>query len=240
MKISIAIIFLLSIILCSCTGSRYSSETILKEVDFDNIDSIKIQSYRSVLRRESDTALKELIIDKIIDQPITIELNKDSLKNRIKHFLNSFPESRGIPYDKSELIAFKKDYLRKKNIDTLDIDSLYNIPRKKWATRNIISYEYSITFYFQKEDEESLFMWKLGDNVINYSFCCTDNENDILYRTFKGYTAYSTEYILDIEFQKRYIELFNSVLSYYNKTNRTDYPLLDVDYEIWSGIIRDY
>ena len=243
MKISIAIIFLLTIVLCSCTGTRYSSESISKDVDFENINLIEITKYETFLNKESDTSFNEFVFNEIIVDSVFVDLTiKDSkhLKSKLKYFLETFPKSRPEPYEEKELIKFKKVYLARNKIDTLDIDSVYNMSRKKRGTRNILSYRYRIRVNFHSEDEESLSIWKYADNIISYSFCCTDFKNDILYKTFKGYTAYSIEYILDIEFQKRFIELFNSVLSYYNKTNGTDYPLLDVEYEIWNGIISDY
>lgn len=235
-------ILCLTLILSSCTGSRYSSESILKQVDFENIESIEIDYYYTELNKSSDTSYNEYVSRDIINKPINIELNNNaanSLKNSIKYFLNNFPDSRKEPYKKDELIVFKKNYLRTIDNDTFDIDSIYNMSRKKRGTRNILSYRYSMRLNFHSEDEKSLSIWKSNDNIVSYSFCCTDYKNNWIYKITKGYDAYSLEYILDIEFQRRYIEMFNSILSYYNRTNGTDYPLLDVEYEIWSGIISD-
>ena len=224
----------------SCTGSRYSSRYVLNEINLKGLESIEIIKYHMQVNNEIENKNFSKQSTRFIDSTILINYKnviKDSLKNELAEFFKNFPESRSKPYQNKELIIIKKNYLNSKNIDTINIDSIYQLPREVRANRNIEAFYYRMKFNFNSTEYESLLIGNFGDNIISYGFCCKDYESNILYRTFKGYTAYTTEYILDIEFQKRFVGLFNDILTKYNETNGTDYPLLDVDYEVWSGII---
>lgn len=219
----------------SCTGSRYSSESTLGSVDFENIDSISIFKYSSSIYSDTAKSFNSLVYTRIMDTTKAIVVkDKDTLlKKKIVDFFNSIPDSRPRAFLPDSLLVFKKRNLNKMGIDTLDIDSVYNMVRKG---RNVISYNYTLRFHFKNESEESISFNKEKDNVISYSFCCT-NKDSWMFNTMKTYSKYSIEYILDIEFQKKFVHLFNDILAKYNEANGTDFPLLDVDYEVWSGII---
>lgn len=226
----------------SCTGSRYSSEAFLQNYKSKNIDSVSIDTYYSLKYKYSDTSLNKKELIQIITNPIIIHLNENSdksLNNDLNHFLEIIPNSTEIPYSQNELIKFKKNYLQSNSIDTLNVDSLYNLPISVQMQRNLLSYRYGLTIYFSSQNNRFLTIWKSNDNTFTYSFCCK-NDNDWFVNNLKGYYLFSKEYVLDIEFQKRFVRLFNDILTKYNETNGTDYPLLDVDYEVWSGIIRDH
>ncbi|MFN3194314.1 MAG: hypothetical protein ACE364_00015 [Chlorobiota bacterium] len=236
------IIILTALLMVSCTGSRYSSESTLGSIDFENIDSVSILRYGKSIKSDTTTSYSTLIYTDIIDTTKHLQLvDKDSLlKNKIMNLFYYMPDSKPKYFLPDSLMSFKKRYLKDTGIDTLDIDSIYNMPRSLRKIRNIVSFEYTIKIHFRNESEESIYFYNEGDNVISYSFCCENREswiNKNLLKHMKNYSKYSREYILDIEFQKRFVHLFNDILAKYNETNGTDYPLLDVDYEVWSGII---
>jgi hypothetical protein len=215
---------------------------VLNFVDFENVDSISINKYSSSIYSDTATTYVTKVYTRIIDttKSIVVKDTDTLLKKKIVDFFNSIPDSKTRYYSTDSLRAFKKRYLKKMGIDTLDIDSIYNMPRKLKKRRNVISYNYSLRFHFRDEAEESISFYSSDDNVISYSFCCIDYHSWMyrnIYKYMKNYSVYGKEYILDIEFQKRFVHLFNEVLAKYNETNGTDYPLLDVDYEVWSGII---
>lgn len=243
MSILKTIITLLSLfLLTSCIGSRYSSDLVLNFVDFENVDSVSILRYGKSIKSDTVTSYSTLIYTDIIDTTKHIQLvDKDSLlKNKILNLFYYMPDSKSSYYLPDSLVSFKKRYLKTTGIDTLDIDSIYNMPRSLRKIRNIVSYEYTIKIHFKNESEESIYFYNEGENVISYSFCCENRDswiNKNILKYMKNYSEYSKEYILDIEFQKRFVRLFNDILAKYNETNGTDYPLLDVDYEVWSGII---
>ncbi|MFN3194316.1 MAG: hypothetical protein ACE364_00025 [Chlorobiota bacterium] len=230
------------LLLTSCYSSRYSSDLVLNFVDFENVDSISISNYGSSIYSDTATTYTTMVYTRLIDTTKSIEVNESDtlLKNKIVDFFNSIPDSRPRAFLPDSLLSFKKRYLNKMGIDTLDIDSVYNMPRKLRKQRNVIFYSYSLEFHFKDEAEESIYFYNYDDNVISYSFCCIDYHSWMyrnIYKYMKNYSVYGREYILDIEFQKRFVRLFNDILTKYNEINGTDYPLLDVDYEVWSGII---
>ena len=222
----------------SCTGSRYSSDDVLEDIKVNKIDSVAIILYSSSIFSDTATSYSTSVYEKIIDSTIVVPFSEsDSLMNdEIVYFLNSVPDSKSKLFARETLINFKKAILKNKGIDSLNIDSIYNMPRELRKKRNIISNSYFIKLYSDQFDAESMSFYSGEDNVVSYTFCCTDDDKWI-YKKTKNYTAYSEQYILDIEFQKRFVNLFNDILTKYNETNGTDYPLLDVDYEVWSGII---
>jgi len=229
-------------LLTSCIGSRYSSDLVLNFVDFENVDSISINKYSSSIYSDTATTYVTKVYTRIIDTTKAIVVkDKDTLlKKKIVDFFNSIPDSRPRAYLPDSLLSFKRSYLKKMGIDTLDIDSIYDMPIKQRKRRNVIFYGYSLEFHFKDEAEESIYFYNYDDNVISYSFCCIDYHSWMyrnIYKYMKNYSVYGREYVLDIEFQKRFVRLFNDILTKYNETNGTDYPLLDVDYEVWSGII---
>lgn len=215
---------------------------MLNFVDFENVDSISISNYGSSIFSDTAKSFTSKVYTRIMDTTKSIEV-KDTdtlLKKKIVDFFNSIPDSRPRAFLPDSLLSFKRSYLNKMGIDTLDIDSVYNMPRKLKKRRNVISYNYSLRFHFRDEAEESISFYSSDDNVISYNFCCIDYQSWMyknIYKYMKNYSKYGREYVLDIEFQKKLVLLFNQVLAKYNETNGTDYPLLDVDYEVWSGII---
>ncbi|MFN3194315.1 MAG: hypothetical protein ACE364_00020 [Chlorobiota bacterium] len=234
------IIILTALLMVSCTGSRYSSDDVLEELNFEEIDSLHISQYFIKYNKLEPDSESSSNITNYFDEPLFIENLTDSssyFKERIFSLLKEMPVSRAMPYKEYELIEFKKRYIDSSKIEAINIDSIYQLSRKERSNRNINANFYRITLSINSEDYERLSIRYFGDNIIAYGFCCTDYKSDILYRTFKGYTAFTAEYVLDIEFQKRFVGLFNDILTKYNETNGTDYPLLDVDYEVWSGII---
>ena len=226
-------------LLTSCYSSRYSSDLVLNFVDFENVDSISISNYGSSIFSDTAKSFTSKVYTRIMDTTKSIEV-KDTdtlLKKKIVDFFNSIPDSRPRAFLPDSLLSFKRSYLNKMGIDTLDIDSVYNMVRKG---RNVISYNYTLRFHFRDEAEESISFHSSKNNVISYSFCCIDYHSWMyrnIYKYMKNYSVYGIEYVLDIDFQKKLVLLFNQVLAKYNETNGTDYPLLDVDYEVWSGII---